>query len=1059
LIFLVAARAHAQVPQPGLEAERNVALASFGTTVRADSEWTDSFVAGGERASYLIDGIRNEATSKPEFNRWHSAPKSPLPHWIWLRFPRQCAIRRVVLWRTTLTDYPVEFKIQYLSGDHSRLIEIVHVREAGFPNGAMDLAVDFPPVTTDNLRLVILRSSSKAFPDYAQLSELEVFGRPLLDPSSVSPPGFEPWKLPADLSAEDEADIERNVALASFGTTVRADSEWASSPFRNGGERAASLIDGVRNEASSRPEFNRWHSAPQSPHPHWIWLRFPRPCAIRRAVLWRATLADYPVEIKISYLSGDRSRLIDIVHVEETAFPDGRMDLALDFPPVVTDNLRLVILRSSNKDFPAYAQLSELEVIGEPSKPETAGNAVAFTGRGRSEALVSPPRTEPGDLPAGLSVRDEADRVTFESSSQRLTLSKVSPRILDWRVDAFGEGRFRKDILTPYGVAPCLVAIERDVCRPLPSAPYSRKGNVITYGEAASSDVSRTQWTVTILPDGFTIASTEKRTRETFALDATDAPRVRFDFDAGATPSSPLGQLEAPGTLRFPVFLTVPDFGAYLVTARASWGPAFWRFVSDPSHRRLALDAGRTPNADGLIVLPPATDVVTFDLRLREAYPLARCLQREERFRGLRRAWMNIFQLRPDIGILSNNVLSQNCIFCLYEYADMALYSPDLPGGLSAMDLVRASLDAYLDGADGYGKPSDGFIDSEPSLLIAAWDYYVATGDRPWLSRRVTDLEKIVCDVLSRKERDGLVRSILTGNSYSFHWASNWWDVISFGHKDAYANALTYRALSGLADLENELERRDKAAEFSEAARRIREDFAATFYNPRTGVLAGWKSADGQLHDYYFTFIAGIAIAYDLVPDDVANEIIDRMQEKFREVGYRSFQYGLPGNLAPIARKDYVPKVAGSPQADDGSDTFQQYENGAASGNFAYFYIQALYKLGRRDEADRILFPMLEAYDRGTFQDGVGSGVDWKTWEGKACGYEGMLVDNYYPLLAVLTGYLGIEHDMAGVRLRADSPLAGRKVDWNIRHLGRPVTLPSSSDPRKDCLPDSRRKG
>jgi hypothetical protein len=850
-----------------------------------------------------------------------------------------------------------------------------------------------------------------------------------------------------------EQGAERNVALASLGTTVRADSEWAGSRFMSGGERATFLIDGVRNEASSRPEFNRWHSAPQSPHPHWIWLRFPRPCAIRRAVLWRTTLTDHPVEIKISYLSGDRSRLIDILNVEETRFPDGRMDLALDFPPVVTDNLRLVILRSSNKEFPAYAQLSELEVIGEPSEPETAGVAVAFAGRGRSAAPVTPPRTGPGKLPAGLSVRDEADRVTFESSSQRLTLSKLSPRILDWRVDGFGEGRFRKNILTAHGVAPCLVASERDACRPLASAPYSRKGNVVTYGETASGDISRMQWTVTIFPDGFRIASTESRTRETFALDATDAPRVRFDFNAGATPSSPLGRLEAPGTLRFPVFLTVPDFGAYLVTARASRGPVFWKFLGDPSRRRLSLDAGRTPNAEGLIVLPPATDVVTLDLRLREAYPLARCLEGQKPFRGLRRAWMNIFQLRPDIGILSNNVISQNCIFCLYEYADAALYTPELPGGLSAMDLVRDSLDAYLDGADGYGRPSGGFIDSEPSLLIAAWDYYVATGDRGWLSRRVPELERIVCDVLSRKERDGLVESVLSGNSNSFHWASNWWDVITFGHKDAYANALTYRALLGLADLENALERKDKAAEFSEAARCIREDFTATFYNPATGVLAGWKSADGQLHDYHFTFIAGIAIAYGLVPDDVANEILDRMQAKMREVGYTSFQFGLPGNLAPIARKDYVPKVAGSPARDDGSDTFQQYENGAASGNFAYFYIQALYKLGRRDEADRILFPMLEAYDRGTFQDGVGSGVDWKTWDGKACGYEGMLVDNYYPLLAVLTGYLGIEHDIEGVRLRSDSPLRGRKVDWSFRHLGRPVALPSSSDPGNDCLP------
>jgi hypothetical protein len=36
------------------------------------------------------------------------------------------------------------------------------------------------------------------------------------------------------------------------------------------------------------------------------------------------------------------------------------------------------------------------------------------------------------------------------------------------------------------------------------------------------------------------------------------------------------------------------------------------------------------------------------------------------------------------------------------------------------MDLVRASLDAYLDGADGYGKPSDGSSDPRKDWLPAS---------------------------------------------------------------------------------------------------------------------------------------------------------------------------------------------------------------------------------------------------------------------------------------------------------------------------------------------------
>jgi hypothetical protein len=56
--------------------------------------------------------------------------------------------------------------------------------------------------------------------------------------------------------------------------------------------------------------------------------------------------------------------------------------------------------------------------------------------------------------------------------------------------------------------------------------------------------------------------------------------------------------------------------------------------------------------------------------------------------------------------------------------------------------------------------------------------------------------------------------------------------------------------------------------------------------------LAGWRSADGQLHDYYFLWVNGIAIHYGLVPKDKANGIMDRMLAKMKEVGYSRFDLG-----------------------------------------------------------------------------------------------------------------------------------------------------------------------
>jgi hypothetical protein len=259
---------------------------------------------------------------------------------------------------------------------------------------------------------------------------------------------------------------------------------------------------------------------------------------------------------------------------------------------------------------------------------------------------------------------------------------------------------------------------------------------------------------------------------------------------------------------------------------------------------------------------------------------------------------------------------------------------------------------------------------------------------------------------------DGLIKYPVSGNSNTWPDGrpplrpSNWWDTIGFGYEDAYANALAYRALVGMEQISKQTGHRDDEARYRAAAKKLKAVYFKTFYDPATGVLAGWRSADGQLHDYYFLWLNGIAIHYGLVPTDKANDIMDRLLAKMQEVGYTNFALGLPGNLIPVARKDYAHHEVryGGGTNEDGSDGFQIYENGGATACFAYFTLAALYDLGRIQDGDRILFPMLDAFAKGDYQ-GFGSNHmsnDWKTWNGEPHGYEGLLNDNYYTLLAVM---------------------------------------------------------
>ena len=189
----------------------------------------------------------------------------------------------------------------------------------------------------------------------------------------------------------------------------------------------------------------------------------------------------------------------------------------------------------------------------------------------------------------------------------------------------------------------------------------------------------------------------------------------------------------------------------------------------------------------------------------------------------------------------------------------------------------------------------------------------------------------------------------------------------------------------------------------------MRSNYFHTFINPETGVLAGWRSADGALHDYYFTFVNSLAIAHEPVTIEQGNRIMDSMLDKLDRVGFNNFKLGLPGNLIPIKRADYThhdPRWGGN-TTDELNDGWLKYENGGTSGNYVYFTLRALYRLGRKEDAEKILFPLLKGIEDGILQGECDNGMtkDWRTWDGECWGYEGFLVDNYWSVLAVAEEY------------------------------------------------------
>jgi len=493
---------------------------------------------------------------------------------------------------------------------------------------------------------------------------------------------------------------------------------------------------------------------------------------------------------------------------------------------------------------------------------------------------------------------------------------------------------------------------------------------------------------------------------------------ITFAFDAGVTPTTILpAEIDSDGAYRFPVIVSSPDFGQMLVDVTPTGQAKSWLIGDRPKK-----------NLDWIVQTPSAHGTPEIVLAFRPIQlPAPKGLQDDARWRVARRAWFNALNLTSRWGdqnarfsapaaILGNNVLSDPASCSLWMYADMALFVPKLPGGISTAQFVRRSLDHWLDNrmqpngnVIGYWD-YDQFIDALPSILISAWDYIEMSDDHTWLSARVAALERVADYALSRDiDGDGLIEAVPSGNLGSLKQpkrSSCWFDAINFGHKDAYANALMYRGFRCLADLEARLKRENRAAKYADAAARLKKAYAPTLLNPTTGWIAMWRSQDGQLHDYACPFISGYAIEYGLVDRETGRRILEKLHAKIEAVGFTRFDLGLPCILDPIRPGDYLQPAIGAPQKEDGRDTWQIYMNGGTTAGHVYHYLAAHYVVGMNEPADRLLDIMLKPAMAGRFQNGVRdqypAGIDWTKWNGEPCGYEGFLADNWRFLLAVL---------------------------------------------------------
>lgn len=125
-------------------------------------------------------------------------------------------------------------------------------------------------------------------------------------------------------------------------------------------------------------------------------------------------------------------------------------------------------------------------------------------------------------------------------------------------------------------------------------------------------------------------------------------------------------------------------------------------------------------------------------------------------------------------------------------------------------------------------------------------------------------------------------------------WGGNYWDILPFGNKDAFANIYFFNSLERMAELEgmandlltpSELQAAanngpaGRAPDFYRALMETtKRRFTETFWLESEGRFAGCVDVDGVVRDYGFTFINLEALAYGLGTEQQATRIFDWLE-------------------------------------------------------------------------------------------------------------------------------------------------------------------------------------
>jgi hypothetical protein len=618
------------------------------------------------------------------------------------------------------------------------------------------------------------------------------------------------------------------------------------------------------------------------------------------------------------------------------------------------------------------------------------------------------------EAPRGMRVHDLPKMLLFEGEHLSIGFSLRRPMLMHLGWDALGQGqagnnrllasrRRQQHDLTGGMSGPKLRTLDRDYSASLWTGTVVVEGNRVAYTDLHAVDGLQIDAIFTVKHDRFTVELRQRCRTEVPVLD-TEAWRFAWDLTQGITGMAALPTLRPGrnGNVAWPGMWATDGVGCLSCNPVEGASGASRLHVEsyrDSSCVSGGLVFGDHTGPDACQVIPVGEYQDTIEFAVTNLSPQT-IPEAPEASAAVKRHWATVFScFRPEHRGFSNHSASVNCHLSQGPPLEIVAHTQQPTRGPRPLDLARFTIGrALLDGG-GYGYCRNLYLDTDPVLLSAAGRIHQADPDAEWLRRIEPGLVDAVTRMLNQVGNIGLlICRDLSGDSGSYRWSSNSFDVVGFGHIDGYVNAWAYRAFRNAAAMFDELpNQRALASRCREAATQLRAGYAPALVNPETGWVAGWCSRDGQLHDHAYLWVNGVALAFGLLDTQAARNALRGLEALRDEVGPPSARLGLPCNLLPTPYEDQMLGRV----LDQLQPSFETYTDGSLSGWPATYYLRALSIHGLQERARKLAAELAEGYAAGVFNGGDGTGHEFRSWEGLPTGYEGTLIGCFGPLYGI----------------------------------------------------------